>query len=491
MKILAVNINGDITYCSASLEMRGMGRCNHIEHQNENETTQEFIQRIEDLRTKVQNSNDSNDKSFIPYDGAEIETLPYRMTDEEKEDLIKIENRMQLDQNIEGGYIELNEPLWNDMDKNYFSSLSCMHKNRIEEVLHGQSYVVMESDESMGSSKKFPVGKIIPQEVAEKIYKNALGNDGDDAEESKKISQNDVEDYFQQTLGITLGTGVRDMNAFAEDVYKFEPTRDIYILPYYMRIGAGEDISSDITIGYKYLLRAHKNPDNQQLAYEALLNNSSISKDSARYTKGYRNKSLADEFVGKGGVFRSQLSGSSIPYSARAVVTPEIMPYGELKIPASMAIDIFKPTLLEQFAYEGKSVEDIDVYFTQFRKPQVDIPIELKNDLEKRIANKRVIMNRQPSLHQSSLQSFKPKISSDATVKVHPLYCKAYGMDFDGDTGTIYGINQESIIPTMDKSIGAHNDINTHLPRSIESSVIMPDKDALWGLLNILSKRNA
>ena len=149
----------------------------------------------------------------------------------------------------------------------------------------GQSYVVMESDESMGSSKKFPVGKIIPQEVAEKIYKNALGNDGDDAEESKKISQNDVEDYFQQTLGITLGTGVRDMNAFAEDVYKFEPTRDIYILPYYMRIGAGEDISSDITIGYKYLLRAHKNPDNQQLAYEALLNNSSISKDSARYTK--------------------------------------------------------------------------------------------------------------------------------------------------------------------------------------------------------------
>lgn len=116
MKILAVNINGDVTYCTASPEMRGMGRCNHIEHQADGETTQDFILRIECSKTKIQDdfNDETQDASFIPYKGADIETLPYRMSEDEKEDLIKIENRMQLDQNIEGGYMELNEPLWND-----------------------------------------------------------------------------------------------------------------------------------------------------------------------------------------------------------------------------------------------------------------------------------------------------------------------------------------------------------------------------------------
>ena len=456
MKVLAVNVNGDITYCTVSPEMRGKGRCNHIAHQNPNETPQEFVERINNLRDEVQTQES---ESFIPYEGTEVETKPYRMTDEEKEDLIKIENRMQLDQNIEGGYIELDEPLWNDMDKNYFANISGIHKRKIESVLHGESYVVINSNE-----KRHPIGKV--------------------------ISADGIEELLDSGMDIEVETGVEGMNRFAAEIYNWEATRDVYVLPYYMRIGAGEDISSDITVGYKYLLRQHKNPDRQQLAYEALLNNSAMNRDNARYTKGFKNKSLADEFVGKGGVFRACLSGSSIPYSARSVVTPEIMPYGEIKIPASMAVDIYKPTLLEQFAYEGKSVEEIDEWLREFRKPQTEIPQYLKDELETRISDRRVIMNRQPSLHTSSLQSFKPKISPDATVKVHPLYCESYGMDFDGDTVSIYGINQESIIPTVDKSIGAHNYINTHKPRSMKTSAIMPSKDALWGLINILDKRS-
>lgn len=477
-KVLAVNVNGDITYCTASEEMRGQGRCNHITHQNASETPQEFVNRIDKEKFEVAKNEV---ETFIPFDGTEVETKPYRMSDEEKEELIKIENRMQLDQNIEGGYIELEEPLWNDMDKNAFAGISGIHKNKINQIIHNEAFIVLEESEE--NSSKYPLGRVIPNDVLKANLIKELGLDPD--------GDYDLDDLIEQR-GLTgrIGQGVEDMNRFASDVYNWESTKDIYVLPYYMRIGAGEDISSDITVGYKYLLRSHKNPDNQQIAYEALLNNYSMDKDRARYTKGYKNKSLADEFVGKGGVFRAQLSGNSIPYSARAVVTPELMPFGELKIPASMAIDIYKPTLLEQFAYEGRSLEENDEYFSQFRKPQVEIPRELKDDLEARISHRRVVMNRQPSLHQSSLQSFRPKISDDATVKVHPLYCDSYGMDFDGDTASIYGINQESIIPTMDRSIDAHNDINTHKPRSLESNSIMPSKDSLWGLLNILDKRS-
>lgn len=49
-KVLALNVNGDITYCSVPPEMRGKGRCNHVEHQMENESVEEFISRIENSR---------------------------------------------------------------------------------------------------------------------------------------------------------------------------------------------------------------------------------------------------------------------------------------------------------------------------------------------------------------------------------------------------------------------------------------------------------
>jgi len=494
-KVLAMNVNGDLTFCTAEPEKRGKGRCNHIAHQRPDESATEFMERIDSLRQDVLNKNERNDPaasldpdndsieddSFIPLAGTEIELKPYRMTDEEKEDLVKIENRMQLDQNIEGGYIELESPLWNDMDKNYFAQMAGIHKNKITSVLHGESYIVTDSDDN-----RYPEGKIITKESYDGLMEQV--NSG--AKEKPNCS---------------FGTGVEAMNYYADEKYNWHATEDIFVLPYYMRIGAmgkeieddetgeivySDPIDSDITVAYKYLLRNHSKPDQQQIAYEALLNNNGLDKDKARYSNKYRNKSLADQFAGKGGVFRACLSGSSIPYSARTVIIPEVMPYGYIKIPSSVAIDLYKPTLISQMVAEGKNVDEIEEWFHKFRKPQTEIADEDREELERRISSRRVIMNRQPSLHTSSLQSYRPLISGDATTHIHPLYCKAFGADFDGDTVTLYGINQDYIIPVVDKTIDAKNSVNIRQPRSQSSSAIMPDKDALFGLLNILAHRS-
>ena len=45
-RVLALNTNGDITWCVASEENRGKGRCNHIAHQNKGESTNDFIKRV-------------------------------------------------------------------------------------------------------------------------------------------------------------------------------------------------------------------------------------------------------------------------------------------------------------------------------------------------------------------------------------------------------------------------------------------------------------
>jgi hypothetical protein len=488
-KVLALNVNGNMTYCTCPPELRGKGRCNHIEHQYEGETPQEFVSRVELLQERLSSNLPGDDAvdvdGFIPYEGTTIESKPYRMSDEELKGLVKIENRMQLDQNMDGGYMELEEPLWNDMDKNYFSQLSGMPYKTINGMLHGDVFLVTESN-----SNRFKVGRAFSKEKIEEYERDGYPEGW---EESVKVE-----------------TGVVAMNRFAHEKFNFEATKHVYVLPYYMRmgisdhtevdssagdgspIGEREDVvSSDITVGYKYMLRQHANPDRQQLAYDALLNNAKLGDNYARFSNGYRNMSLADEFAGKGGVFRAVLSGSSIPYSGRAVITPNAdLKFGEVAIPPSMAVDIYRPTILKQLSAEGRSMEQIDQWMEQFRVPQNQVTEPARKDLERRIGHLRVAMNRQPSLHQSSFQSFIPRVSKGASAEIHPLYCKAYNADHDGDACSFYGFNSESIIPVVDRSIDANLEVNTRLPRHRETVAILPTKDSLFGLLSILEQRS-
>ena len=449
-KVLAVNIYGDMTYCSAPEDMRGKRRCNHIAHQETGETAAEFIQRAEE----IQKNWEPSQEKFIPDEGTEIETKPYRMTDEEKAKLTHIENKFQLDIPLEdGGYITTEECLWNDMDKKYFASKMGMSVAQINSVLHQEANIVVESD-----NPKFPIGKVVPLD--------------------KELPD-----------GVEVDTGVQAMNDVSED-NGFEATKDIYVLPYYMRQGTAE-VDSDITLSYKYLLRSHNDVNKQQEAYEALLNNKELEKDKRRNNGKWAKKSLADEFTGKGGIFRGYLEGGSIPYSGRAVITPTTdMNYGEIKIPPTMAVDIYKPTIIKELTSRGMSYDDIEKWTEKYRDEQTSISDQDIDELSSIISNSnvRAIMNRQPSLHTSSLQSFKPLISRNATVQIHPIYCKAFGADYDGDTVSVIGINSGNVSEIADRSIGARNKINTNIPRSQDKSSIQPSKDALFGLMSIIER---
>ena len=46
-KRLALTVDGNITYCTATDENIGKGRCNHIGHQNDKESQEDFVNRIE------------------------------------------------------------------------------------------------------------------------------------------------------------------------------------------------------------------------------------------------------------------------------------------------------------------------------------------------------------------------------------------------------------------------------------------------------------
>ena len=60
-KVLALNVNGNMTYCTCPPELRGKGRCNHIEHQYEGETPQEFVSRVELLQERLSSNLPGDD----------------------------------------------------------------------------------------------------------------------------------------------------------------------------------------------------------------------------------------------------------------------------------------------------------------------------------------------------------------------------------------------------------------------------------------------
>lgn len=45
-----------------------------------------------------------------------------------------------------------------------------------------------------------------------------------------------------------------------------------------------------------------------------------------------------------------------------------------------------------------------------------------------------VLAGRQPSLHRFSVRAFYVKIVQSKAIQIHPLSCKGYNADFDGDT---------------------------------------------------------
>lgn len=452
--VLAVTRDGRISRCYAPPDKRGLYRCDHVAHQEEKETNEEFQERVNDIVANyIKEDNNFQDK--------EIEIVPYRMTMEEKSQLTEIRGRKQLsDKTIEGGYIELPEPLWNDVDKKSFSSISKMPVSLINNIINQEAYIISSSD-----NEKYKEGSVLNKKTMEKIK-----------EENEDIS---------------FETGVIGLNNLAKK-YNFIATKDVYVLPYYMRQDPPEgNAKHPLNSLYNNLIISRKDPQRQQAAYEKLIDNKG-SKKPMIGKSGYAMPSLSTEFQGKSGVMRAEMSGRRIVHSGRAVISASIdMEYGEAALPASMAANIFKPTLEDRLKQEGYNRKEIDAWFEKFNKNVSDIKREDMQELSLYIRESGVkcILNRAPSLHESSLLAFKPRISSDNTIKINPLNCVGFNADFDGDEKTCYGINDLRIADKT-KEFDYNSEVATRLPRHRDTSIIMPTKESLFGLLNILNNRS-
>lgn len=173
-----------------------------------------------------------------------------------------------------------------------------------------------------------------------------------------------------------------------------------------------------------------------QEAVDALIDNSVRHGQAAMAATGQRRqlRSLADMLKGKQGRFRQNLLGKRVDYSGRSVIVvgPELKLH-QCGLPKKMALELFKPFVIKKLI-EGNlafNVRSAGKLIEQETNEVWDI-------LDGVIANKAVLLNRAPTLHRLGIQAFEPILIEGKAIQVHPLVCKAFNADFDGDQMAVH-----------------------------------------------------
>ena len=145
-------------------------------------------------------------------------------------------------------------------------------------------------------------------------------------------------------------------------------------------------------------------------------------------------KSLTDMIKGKQGRFRENLLGKRVDYSARSVIVvgPNLKLY-QCGLPKRIALELYQPFIIRKLKQHGladtiKSAKRL----IERRDEQVwDI-------LEEVIHQHPVLLNRAPTLHRMGVQAFEPTLVEGNAIMLHPLACKGFNADFDGDQMAVH-----------------------------------------------------
>ncbi|MEN9561422.1 MAG: hypothetical protein RIQ56_695, partial [Candidatus Parcubacteria bacterium] len=145
-------------------------------------------------------------------------------------------------------------------------------------------------------------------------------------------------------------------------------------------------------------------------------------------------KSLSDYLKGKHGYFRANLLGKRVDYSGRSVIVvgPDLK-LDQCGLPKHMALELFRPFVIAKLL-------DRELAFNirgAGRLIEEGIP-EVWAILEEIIKDKHVLLNRAPTLHRQGIQAFRPVLIEGNAIQIHPLVCRAFNADFDGDQMAVH-----------------------------------------------------
>ena len=186
-------------------------------------------------------------------------------------------------------------------------------------------------------------------------------------------------------------------------------------------------------------------------------------------------KAISEYLSGKTGSFRLNLLGKRVDFTGRSViVVGSHLKLDEFGLPKKMALEIFRPFVIgevlnRELAYNVRGAQ---------RLLDSEAPV-VWEILEKVIQGKYMLLNRAPTLHRQSIQAFKPVLIEGLSIELHPLVCKAYNADFDGDAMVIHlPLSQEAQAEAKNILVSTNNIIN---PASGEINASPSEQDMVLG----------
>jgi DNA-directed RNA polymerase subunit beta' len=193
-------------------------------------------------------------------------------------------------------------------------------------------------------------------------------------------------------------------------------------------------------------------------------------------------KSLTDMIKGKQGRFRENLLGKRVDYSARSVIVvgPELRLH-QCGLPKKIALELFQPFIIRRL----KELQHADTIKSAKKM------LERKDDvvwdiLEEVTKSHPVLLNRAPTLHRMGIQAFEPVLIEGNAIRIHPLVCKGFNADFDGDQMAVH--LPLSIEAQVEATVLMMSTNNIFSPAN-GNPIITPSQDIVMGCYYLTANR--
>nr|YP_010941816.1 RNA polymerase beta' subunit [Persicaria glacialis]WLS52017.1 RNA polymerase beta' subunit [Persicaria glacialis] len=145
-------------------------------------------------------------------------------------------------------------------------------------------------------------------------------------------------------------------------------------------------------------------------------------------------KSFSDVIEGKEGRFRETLLGKRVDYSGRSVIVvgPSLSLH-RCGLPREIAIELFQTFVIRGLIRQNIA-SNIGVAKSKIREKE---PV-VWEILQEVMRGHPVLLNRAPTLHRLGIQAFQPILVEGRAICLHPLVCKGFNADFDGDQMAVH-----------------------------------------------------
>nr|YP_010463968.1 RNA polymerase beta' subunit [Scabiosa comosa]UUL71319.1 RNA polymerase beta' subunit [Scabiosa comosa] len=193
-------------------------------------------------------------------------------------------------------------------------------------------------------------------------------------------------------------------------------------------------------------------------------------------------KSFSDLIEGKEGRFRETLLGKRVDYSGRSVIVvgPSLSLH-RCGLPREIAIELFQTFVIRGLIRQHLA-SNIGVAKSQIREKE---PI-VWQILQEVMQGHPVLLNRAPTLHRLGIQAFQPLLVEGRAICLHPLVCKGFNADFDGDQMAVHV--PLSLEAQAEARLLMFSHMNLLSP-AIGNPISVPTQDMLIGLY-VLTRGN-